>query len=507
MNSFPVILGAVGTPIWYGLSGVQGADEAMYIVTAHKASFIMMLTAPIVMPMILLVPMRWKSVLKNMMFISISAVSCPCFSYLLTLGGYSGATTYEFGSLLGGAFGFFLTGALAWYGVGLKACDLDNDYRYPIVRNIDAEGEEKDTMSYSIDLEELSNGKAAKSQSGLFAQSPHSDATGCDDKSMLDAGEQAPQAVVKEKTFVTVVPAKSQSAHSDVEPEVLGPDQLGFTVKRLLGYTFPFYFTIFLLVVTRIEALQIKGWLQSKTPSFTVPLNGLGDFKCSASFVLQLIDTFGIVGGTVFETFYIPFILPFLVVGMITCFMHWNNLRGNKWKVIGDIYKDTFTRCLLPFVALIGANAFSLMLRKESEDYDAPTTVIGGTLAAGLSYAWIPIAPLLGALGSFFSGSATVSALTFGDIQRVAAETLGVSTTSMLALQSIGSAFGNMTCIFNILSVKTILGNDEPEGTFLKKTAPIMAFFWLIVSVLGGPLYFATTWGEGMNFSDGPIPA
>lgn len=511
MNSFPVCLGAVGTPIWYGLSGVEGADDPMYILTAHKSSFIMMLSSPCVMPFIILIAIKWKPVLKNIIFICLSGFSCPFFGYLLTLGGYSGGTTYEFGSLLGGAIGFFFIGLLAWFKVGLTQFDPENDYRGGM-RLAEAEGECEGKGDMIVDDSpdgetELAVKSTDPIGSGDEASLSASRNDGGNDQVMEgSSAEGGDPSLRKRKSGASEHRLSEKGQKEQESTEILGPDELGFTVGRLFAYTFPFYFTVFLLVITRIQGLYIKGWLQSTDPSGTIPLNGFGDFKISASIVLQVVDTFGIAGGTVFETFYIPFILPFLVTGMITCFMHWKRLDGEGWKIIGTIYKETFFRCILPFVALIGANAFSLMLRKASEDFEAPTTVIGGTLAEGLSYGWIAIASLLGSLGSFFSGSATVSNLTFGDIQRVAAETLEVSTTSMLALQMLGAAFGNMTCIFNILSVKTILGNDEPEGSFLKKTAPIMAIFWLISTAFGGPLFFATGWGEGMNFTDGPIP-
>lgn len=58
----------------------------------------------------------------------------------------------------------------------------------------------------------------------------------------------------------------------------------------------------------------------------------------------------------------------------------------------------------------------------------------------------------LGVLGSFFSGSTTISNLTFGQVQSVAAANIGVSQASMLALQACGATAGNAVCINNIIS-------------------------------------------------------
>ena len=78
---------------------------------------------------------------------------------------------------------------------------------------------------------------------------------------------------------------------------------------------------------------------------------------------------------------------------------------------------------------------------------------------------WCPFfAPLLGALGAFFSGSNTVSNLTFAPIQAAIAGTLGLDGATVLALQSAGGAMGNMVCIHNIVAVGEVLGLSETRG-------------------------------------------
>lgn len=53
-----------------------------------------------------------------------------------------------------------------------------------------------------------------------------------------------------------------------------------------------------------------------------------------------------------------------------------------------------------------------------------------------------------------YQGSTTVSNLTFGDIQKVAALTIHKPVTTLLALQTAGATLGNMICINNIISAK-----------------------------------------------------
>ncbi|HEV3208949.1 MAG TPA: L-lactate permease [Chthoniobacterales bacterium] len=95
--------------------------------------------------------------------------------------------------------------------------------------------------------------------------------------------------------------------------------------------------------------------------------------------------------------------------------------------------------------------------------------ILGDALAAGAGALWIYFAGFLGALGSFFSGSNTISNLTFGPIQLRIAQDLGVSSTTMLALQTVGAAMGNMVAIHNIVAVCAVLGLKTRKVTFSKR--------------------------------------
>jgi lactate permease len=106
------------------------------------------------------------------------------------------------------------------------------------------------------------------------------------------------------------------------------------------------------------------------------------------------------------------------------------------------------------------------------------------------------VAPLLGALGSFFSGSATVSNLTFGPVQHAIAERLGLDPIRVLAMQTAGAAMGNMVCIHNIVAVAAVLGvrraaADEgatsaadPSGSILRLTIGPMLVYALCAALV-----------------------
>ena len=146
-----------------------------------------------------------------------------------------------------------------------------------------------------------------------------------------------------------------------------------------------------------------------------------------------------------------------------------------------DIVKTVVQRLANPALALLGALILvQLMIRIDTV---APAFILGNVLAAWFKQGFVVISPLLGALGSFFSGSTTVSNLTFGDIQDIAARSLGVSVTSMLALQAVGASAGNGICLNNIISACAVVGLNISEGKILMQTCKYVLALCVVATV------------------------
>jgi len=110
---------------------------------------------------------------------------------------------------------------------------------------------------------------------------------------------------------------------------------------------------------------------------------------------------------------------------------------------------------------------------------------------AGLAYP--AFAPAVGALGAFIAGSNTVSNLMLAQFQYETASLLGLSTTLMVAVQSVGAAAGNMVAIHNVVAASATVGIVGREGAILRITVlPMLAYIglagllaWLAMVVLG----------------------
>lgn len=102
---------------------------------------------------------------------------------------------------------------------------------------------------------------------------------------------------------------------------------------------------------------------------------------------------------------------------------------------------------------------------------------IANAMSEYLGPVWLFVAPFLGALGSFITGSATVSTLTFSPIQMNIANAIGADSFTVLAAQVIGGAAGNMICVHNVVAVCAVVNMPGEEGGVIRKTlAPALIY-------------------------------
>lgn len=216
----------------------------------------------------------------------------------------------------------------------------------------------------------------------------------------------------------------------------------------------PIVAVVMILAVTRIGQLGIKGILTSDAGAVSLPLGALGEAWASPALVVGLRDILGAGVSWRMPVLYVPFVLPFVVVSLAAVPL----LRMPR-DAVRRAWGDTCLRLTRPAIALAGALVLVKMLMLGGEA--APAMHIGYGLAAASGGSWPAFAPLLGALGSFFSGSNTVSNLTFAPAQAALADALSLDRTTILALQTVGGAMGNMVCVHNIVAVGAVLGLRE----------------------------------------------
>jgi lactate permease len=274
---------------------------------------------------------------------------------------------------------------------------------------------------------------------------------------------------------LSVLMAKRQLGLAPCANAEIGPPSKHH--ERIRAFA-PYLMLIAILIVTRVRFLPFRAWLNAESPGLTFDWGSLGKFSVSTALVLKLDSIFGTSSSWSYNSLFVPALIPFIVVVLLSTPLLRIDLR-----TLRKVVADTMNRLSGPSVTLVGA-LIMVQLMTLGDDR-AQTTIIGRTFAAVTGNNWPLFAPLLGALGAFFAGSATVANLTFGGIQDSIARTLGFDRTSILALQSVGAAMGNMVAIGNIIPVTSILGLVNQEG-FVLKRAFIPFLVYGLVACLSG---------------------
>lgn len=138
----------------------------------------------------------------------------------------------------------------------------------------------------------------------------------------------------------------------------------------------------------------------------------------------------------------------------------------------------------LPMVALA---LLAMLALARLMVHSGMIAALADAAAAGLGPAWPLLAPLVGILGAFVTGSATASNILFTDFQRATAEALGLPVLPLLGSQNFGAAVGNIICPHNIIAACALVGIAGREGEVLRRTLLPCAVY----ALLGGALTWA----------------
>lgn len=247
--------------------------------------------------------------------------------------------------------------------------------------------------------------------------------------------------------------------------------------RSVMKATMPLWGSVLVLVVTRIPQLGIKSMLTDRTAAVEMSLGSFGNLTLTRSLGLRLQGIFDTATQWTFDTLYIPALIPFLLMSIVCVVVN----RISPAAVM-ELISDVGGRMRRPIVSLLGALVMvELMMANDDRSM---VILIGKQFAEVSGSHWGLAAAYLGSLGTFFSGSATISNLTFSSIQLAIAQELDLRVTLILSLQSVGAALGNMVAINNIVAVCSILGLNNQEGTVLKKTVWPMLLYGLIAALM-----------------------
>lgn len=241
----------------------------------------------------------------------------------------------------------------------------------------------------------------------------------------------------------------------------------------------PYILCGLILVLTRVPEFGIKPWINHEIFNLGFA-NILGEEGVKSSIAILNL----------------PGTMPFIFVAVLTIFMHGmmkdDEIGSNK---VSRAWGTAFAKMKAPTIAMLASVALVSIFKGSS----CSEVVIGQTagismpmaMATFLSSIFAPVWPALisfiGGLGSFITGSNTVSDMLFANFQWDAATALNYTPNQhfvAVAMQGVGGAMGNMICIHNIVSACAVLGMIGHEGQILRKTWIPFVLYGAVVAVV-----------------------
>ncbi len=246
------------------------------------------------------------------------------------------------------------------------------------------------------------------------------------------------------------------------------PDQADDAPVRRWAAWLPYVAIALILLLTRLPQLGLGALL--KKVALVVP--GL----------------LGVSSATYrFEPLYNAGLVPFMLVAWLTGRVR-KLPRSDRAATLRATAKQIKPIALALFsaVALVHVMMHSHI---NTPGYPGMLTHIARQLADRTGAFFPLFSPLIGMLGSFISGSCTVSSIMFSSLQFQTALMLGLSPVAVVALQVAGGAIGSMICINSVIAVASTTGLSGQEGALIKKTllpallyaasAVVVSWFWL----------------------------
>lgn len=247
----------------------------------------------------------------------------------------------------------------------------------------------------------------------------------------------------------------------------------GKPLMPLLKAWAPYVFVVILLVLTRTID-PVKAWLNS--PEVTIALDNL--FNSGINARVQVL--------------YLPGTI-LILASVFTFFLH----RMSAGDYVKALKSSGSTMIAAAPALMLAVPMVQVFLNSASDTLASMPIVLAEGVSSVVGHAWPMFAPLIGAMGAFVAGSNTVSNMMFSLFQFSAAEQIGLGAAgagTVVALQAIGGAAGNMICVHNVVAASATVGLSDREGAIIRQTLVPMTYY----VVQGGLLGFALLTGNIM---------
>lgn len=253
-------------------------------------------------------------------------------------------------------------------------------------------------------------------------------------------------------TFIYALKTKEKPVPDEYKLEVKGQDKpLGASEALVAWSPFILIFVVLLLTSQMVPAInEPLSAIKTQVKIYT------GDNPSTLTFSWintpgVLIFICGIVGGLI---------------------------QHASFATMGKVLGATVKQMSKTILTMLGVLAVAKIM-----GYSGMIASIAAFFTAALGTFYPIVAPLLGALGTFVTGSGTSSELLFGNVQQNVARQLGVNEVWLVAANSLGTSAGKMLSPQNIAIGCAACGQNGKDGELLGKVAPY-AFAYVILMMI-----------------------
>ena len=258
-------------------------------------------------------------------------------------------------------------------------------------------------------------------------------------------------------------------------------DEIANRNISMLSAWSPYFVVAALLVITRLDALPFKSFMQ-----------GLA---------VRIPDLFETNIAVNVAPLYLPGTI-FLVAVFFTYMIH----RMDR-PALGRALSKSGKAAMRASMALVfTVPMVQVFINSDggAAGFDRMPIELADGVAALAGSAWPLFATFIGGLGAFVAGSNTVSNMMFSSFQFGVGERIGVDPTWVVALQAVGGAAGNMICVHNVVAASAVVGMLGREGLVIRRTFFPFVYYALFTGSIG---YFLLWSGSVGAFNAGSVIA
>lgn len=234
-----------------------------------------------------------------------------------------------------------------------------------------------------------------------------------------------------------------------------------------LSQAFLPYSILTLMTLTVLLISPLKSFLERLQVSFSFPKSETG-----YGFINEAIDHYSPLSPFTHASM---FLFCSAVIGILY-------FRKHQWLVktdIQSIMKESLKKTLPTAVTVIGFLVMSRIMSGTGQ-----TMVLAKGIASVLGKKYSLLAPFIGMLGSFLTGSNMASNILFGKFQMTTAQLLQMNIPAILGAQTAGGAIGTTVSPSGIILGTTTISMRGKEGEVLRKTLPLALFVSVLLGIL-----------------------